>query len=108
VTISNDAWFGRSWGPHQHFQIARARSVEYGVPLIRATNTGITALVDYRGQVLEAIPQFEQRVLTARISIENRLTPYAKAPFLSLLCVVSIILLGTLSLLNVLQKITEK
>lgn len=56
---SNDAWFG-SWGPVQHLAQARLRAIEEGVPVIRSTPTGISALVDASGQVLESIPHHAQ------------------------------------------------
>lgn len=76
ITISNDAWFGRSWGPHQHFQIARIRALELGKFLVRGTNTGITAIIDHRGQVLSVIPRFEEGVLKATIYTTEGSTPY--------------------------------
>ena len=76
ITISNDAWFGRSWGPHQHFQIARLRALELGKYLVRATNTGITAIIDHRGQVQSRIPRFEEAVLTGTIYTTEGSTPY--------------------------------
>ena len=52
---SNDAWFG-SWGPPQHLAQARLRAAEEGIPVIRSTPTGISAIVDAQGQVLQSLP----------------------------------------------------
>jgi apolipoprotein N-acyltransferase len=52
---SNDAWFGR-WGPPQHLAQARMRAAEEGLPVIRSTPTGISALIDARGRVVDQLP----------------------------------------------------
>jgi apolipoprotein N-acyltransferase len=79
VNVSNDAWFGRSLAPHQHLQIARIRAMEAGRPLLRATNTGITAVIDHRGGVRAILPQFEVGVLSASVQPRAGMTPYAAA-----------------------------
>lgn len=78
VNISNDGWFGRSIGPLQHFQISRMRAIETGRWLLRATNTGVTAIVDERGHVLERLPQFETSVLRGEVQPRSGATPYVQ------------------------------
>jgi apolipoprotein N-acyltransferase len=55
VNVTNDAWFGETPGPYQHFRQAQVRSVENGVPLLRAANTGISGVIDARGHVVDAL-----------------------------------------------------
>ncbi|WP_269584385.1 apolipoprotein N-acyltransferase [Roseibium sp. Sym1] len=67
LNVTNDAWFGRSPGPYQHFAQARMRSIETGLPLIRAANTGISAIVDARGTVVEKLGIFEAGLIDGRL-----------------------------------------
>jgi len=78
LTVSNDAWFGDSHGPHQHLQIAQIRAMEFGLPVLRATNTGITAAYNHKGDLLGVLPQFEEGVLQVNVPLVNGSTPYAK------------------------------
>jgi apolipoprotein N-acyltransferase len=63
LLITNDAWFGDSSAPYQHLQMGRMRAVEHGVPLIRAANTGISAVIDGYGRILQTLPLNQEGVL---------------------------------------------
>jgi len=77
LTVSNDAWFGSSNGPHQHMDIARMRALEFGRSILRSTNTGITAVVDHQGNYLARLPQFEEGVLRAQVELVEGRTPFS-------------------------------
>lgn len=76
LTISNDTWFGDSIGPHQHLAIARMRALENGRWLLRATNNGLTAIIDHRGVIRARLPQFEAGVLSGEYEERTRRTPF--------------------------------
>lgn len=78
VNVSNVAWFGRSIAPQQHLQIAQARALETGRFMLRATNTGVTAVVDPRGQVVAAAPGFTVATVTHTIQGHGGATPYVR------------------------------
>ncbi|MFT6270206.1 MAG: apolipoprotein N-acyltransferase [Alphaproteobacteria bacterium] len=78
VTVSNDAWFGDSHGPHQHLQIAQVRAKEFGLPVLRATNNGVTAIVNHEGHIQSQLPQFEALVLEDVITLVEGYTPYRR------------------------------
>ncbi len=77
LTVSNDAWFGDSHGPHQHLDIARMRALEFGRPMLRGTNNGITAVIDHKGQVIGEIPQFEEAILSTQVDLVTGKTTYS-------------------------------
>ena len=78
LNVTNDAWFGESTGPYQHFTNARLRAVEEGLPVVRAANTGISAVIDPYGRVIGALELGERGVLDSPLPRAlDRKTPYA-------------------------------
>lgn len=91
VNMTNIGWFGDTEVVPQHLQISRMRSLEVGRPMLRATNNGATAIIDYTGHVVAQLPAFTRAVLSGDVQGRSGLTPFARwgnAPFLavSLLC----------------------
>ena len=96
ISITNDTWFGRSIGPQQHLQIAQARALENGRWLLRAANSGVTAILDPQGLVAARLPQFEEGVLTGNFQVMQGRTPYSRFgdAWLIALSVISLLLAG--------------
>ena len=78
VNGSNNAWYGRSWAPHQHLQISRMRSLETGRQMIRSTTTGISAFIDEKGAIRSQTDQFESQVLVAKVTPFGGATPFVQ------------------------------
>ncbi len=78
VNVSNDGWFGRSLAPFQHLEIARVRARETGRALLRATNTGISAIIDHDGKIQSRSQQFEQAVVNGHVVPRQGATPYVR------------------------------
>jgi apolipoprotein N-acyltransferase len=78
LNVTNDAWFGISTGPYQHLASARLRAVEEGLPMIRAANTGVSAVIDAYGQVLASIDMQQQGIIDHRLPPARAATPYSR------------------------------
>ena len=78
VNISNDAWFGRTAGAEQHFQMGRVRAIETRRYLARAGNDGISAVVDPLGRVTARYPRGEQEAFVAEVGLSDAVTPYVR------------------------------
>ena len=76
VNVSNDSWFGNSLAPHQNLQMAQVRALEFGRPMIRATNTGISAFINVQGQVTKRIGVDEQGILVGSVQPYAGDTPF--------------------------------
>lgn len=76
VNISNMAWYGRSLAADQHAQMSRMRAMETSRWMLRSTNTGVTAAIDERGQMVAALPQFERGALDVSAVPRTGTTPY--------------------------------
>ncbi len=77
VNVSNIAWFGDTVAIDQHLAISRMRALEFARPMLRATNTGATAIIDHRGRVTAALPRATRGVLQGRFEGRTGITPYA-------------------------------
>ena len=93
INVSNDAWFGDSLAPHQHLQIARMRAIETSRYMLRATNTGISAIINPQGKILKQSAQGETAVIEGKIVPHQGMTVYAtvKDWLVVLLAVVSLL-----------------
>jgi apolipoprotein N-acyltransferase len=79
VNLTNDSWYGDTWEPRQHLNFSRFRSVEHRSPMVRATNTGISAFVDASGDVLDSLPyQAEGTLVRALPLVPRGRTPFAR------------------------------
>ena len=78
INVSNDSWFGDSLAPHQMLQMAQLRSAETERSMVRATNTGISAIIDHRGHIVADSQLFETSVLRAEVAMRRGATPYVR------------------------------
>jgi apolipoprotein N-acyltransferase len=77
VNVSNIGWFGNGLAIDQHTQISRLRALEFARPMVRATNTGATVVIDHQGQVTAALPRATRGVLRADVEGRHGITPFA-------------------------------
>src|SRR5262249_38855526 len=99
VNVTNDAWYGRSLAAEQHEQIAAMRALETSRPMLRATNTGITSIIDHRGIEVARLPWFTRGVLEGRIAGRTGTTPYVRFGD-TLVVVAALLLVGAAVLLR--------
>jgi apolipoprotein N-acyltransferase len=96
LNLTNDGWFGASAGPYQHFQQARIRAIEEGLPLVRAANSGISAVVDPLGRIVKSLPLGAEGVLDAPLPQPIAATLYARWGDALVGVVVAVAFLGVL------------
>jgi apolipoprotein N-acyltransferase len=97
LSVTNDAWFGTSAGPYQHFHQARLRAVEQGLPVVRAANTGISAIIDPYGRVVAEIGLGEEGVLDGVLPQALPPTPLSRWESFIEISVLALALLGWLA-----------
>jgi apolipoprotein N-acyltransferase len=97
VNVTNDGWFGISTGPYQHFQQARVRAIEEGLPLVRAANTGISAVVDPVGRIINSLPLGQEGVIDSPLPRSIGMPLYARlgdAPAAILVAIAFVVVIG--------------
>ena len=94
VTITNDAWFGHTSAPYQHFSMAVFRAIENRVPVARAANTGISGFIDSRGRILDKSNIFVEAVMNGEITVGDKKSFYTKyGDIFVYICIISAVLL---------------
>lgn len=86
--MTNDSWFGDSWGPYQHASQAIFRAVETRRPVIRCANTGVSMAIDHTGRILKELPLNTRGILDVRMAVPDMQSPYVKSgnTFAFILC----------------------
>ncbi len=77
VNVTNDGWFGNSTGPYQHLAMSQMRSIEQGVPMLRAANTGVSAIIDKNGRIVKSLAYNQHGFLSADLELNNSVTIYS-------------------------------
>lgn len=96
LNVTNDGWFGMTAGPYQHFAQARLRTIEEGMAMVRAANTGISAIVDPYGRVKQELPLGVAGVLDGQLPKPINPPIFARYPWISVASVLALLLLGSL------------
>jgi len=78
INISNDAWFGKTAGPYQHFDVNIFRAIENRIPIIRSANTGISGFIDKYGRVIQRTPTFTKTHISSELELRNEVTFYTR------------------------------
>lgn len=90
LNVSEDAWFGRSFGPHQRLQMAQMRTKEMQRYMIRVSNNGLSSIIDNHGKILQQAPQFEIAVMDASVPLLKGQTPFARFGHLIILMIIGL------------------
>jgi apolipoprotein N-acyltransferase len=98
INVTNDGWFGRSSGPYQHLAQARLRTIEQGLPMVRAANTGISAIIDAYGRIKASLPLGTEGVLDGTLPASLQPTVYARAGDVMLAGLIGLLILAAISL----------
>ena len=93
INVTNDGWFGNSTGPYQHLQQARMRSIEEGLPMVRAANTGVSAVIDPSGRIVASLGLGIDGVLDANLPSALPPTVYARLGDIPAAVIVAVALL---------------
>jgi apolipoprotein N-acyltransferase len=93
INLTNDGWFGTSTGPYQHLQQARVRAIELGLPLVRAANTGISAVVDPLGRIVKSLPLGAEGVLDSPLPRRVNVPLYARTGDIAVMLFIAVVLL---------------
>jgi apolipoprotein N-acyltransferase len=78
INLTNDAWYGKSVGPWQHLRLAQSRAIETRRSLLRVTNTGVTSLVNAKGELVKTLPMFTAAVMQTEVDILDETTYYVR------------------------------
>lgn len=101
LNITNDAWYRDSPGPHQHFDITKFRAIEYGIPMIRSANTGISAIISPYGEILQQLPLNKEGFILSQLPKKKKNKTLYNLYGNTLIIILSILILtGTYRLLN--------